>query len=89
MEEAALQVSTRRDQITIMLDLLSGITEPKRLTHMLYSSNMSYTQLLKYIKSLKGYGFIKEETQPFRSYLITREGKEFVNLMTKAKAEPN
>ena len=85
----AVQVVTRRDQITIMLDLLTSITEPKRLTHMLYSSNMSYAQLLKYIKSLKGYGFIKEETKPFRSYLITHEGKAFVSLMTKVKSTSN
>jgi len=85
----AVQVSNRRDQITVMLDLLSYVTEPKRLTHMLYNSNMSYTQLSRYIKLLKGYGFIQEEEKPFRSYLITRDGKAFVNIMTKGKSNPN
>lgn len=85
MGNREVQDGNRRDQITIMLDLLTDITEPKRLTHMLYSSNMSYVQLLKYIKLLKEYGFIKEEEKPFRSYLITREGKAFVSIMTKVK----
>jgi predicted transcriptional regulator len=84
---ASIQENCRRDQITIMLDLLSNIHEPKRLTHILYSSNMSYSQLVKYMESLKGYGFIKEQTQPFRSYLITGEGQEFVNLMKKTSLE--
>ncbi len=73
----------RRDQITIMLDLLSNINEPRKLTHILYSSNMSYSQLVKYMQSLKGYGFVKEQKIPFRSYLITGEGQAFVDLMQK------
>jgi len=88
MDMRTIQEGSRRDQITIMLDLLSSISEPKKLTHVLYSSNMSYTQLIKYIDSLKEYGFIKEETKPFRSYLITLDGKEFVNIMKKSKTNP-
>ena len=84
-----VQVGNRRDQITIMLDLLSNVIEPTRLTHILYSSNMSYTQLMKYIVLLKKYEFIEEVKEPFKAYLITREGKAFVNLMTKAKSDPN
>jgi len=85
MEMTGMQINNRRDQITIMLDLLQNIQEPKRLTHVLYSSNMSYSQLVKYMDSLKEYGFVKEEKKPFRQYLITGDGKAFVNIMKKSK----
>ena len=48
-----LGVSSRRDKITIMADLLEIIQEPRRVTHILYKSNMSYVQLLKYLDNLK------------------------------------
>jgi len=82
---SSIQITSRRDQITIMLDLLKTIQEPKRLTHVLYGSNMSYSQLVKYMDSLKEYGFAKEEQKPFRSYLITGDGKAFMDIMKKAK----
>ena len=87
MEMSSMQINNRRDQITIMLDLLHTIQEPKRLTHVLYGSNMSYSQLVKYMDSLKEYGFVKEEKKPFRSYLITGDGKAFVDIMKKAKTK--
>lgn len=87
MEMSSMQINNRRDQITIMLDLLHTIQEPKRLTHVLYGSNMSYSQLVKYMDSLKEYGFVKEQKKPFRSYLITGDGKAFVDIMKKAKSK--
>jgi len=47
-----LGVNGRRDKITIMSDLLNIIQEPRRVTHILYKSNMSYVQLLKYLDNL-------------------------------------
>ena len=40
-----LGVNGRRDKITIMADLLYIMQEPRRVTHILYKSNMSYVQL--------------------------------------------
>ena len=78
-----LGVSTRRDKITIMADLLDIIQEPRRVTHILYKSNMSYVQLLKYLANLKDLGFAEEMKEPFRCYKITENGKIFKGLVSR------
>jgi len=78
-----LGVSTRRDKITIMADLLDIIQEPRRVTHILYKSNMSYVQLLKYLANLKDLGFAEEMQEPFRCYKITENGKIFKGLVSR------
>ena len=77
-----LRVSGRRDKITIMGDLLEIIQEPRRVTHILYKSNMSYVQLLKYLENLKQLGLAEERARPFRSFMITENGKTFKNLIS-------
>lgn len=78
----------RRDTFTIISDLLQNMKEPIRVTHLLYSSNMSYKQLVKYLKILKEMGLMQEQTVPFRSYVITNEGKHFVEMVNK-RHSPN
>ncbi len=78
-----LGVSGRRDKITIMSDLLDIIQEPRRVTHILYKSNMSYVQLLKYLENLKQLGLAEERSRPFRSFMITENGKTFKNLISR------
>ena len=78
-----LGVTGRRDKITIMADLLDIIQEPRRLTHILYKSNMSYVQLVKYLRNLKAMGFAMENDKPFRSFKITDNGKLFMDLVTR------
>ena len=78
-----LRVSGRRDKITIMGDLLDIIQEPRRVTHILYKSNMSYVQLLKYLDNLKQLGLAEERSRPFRSFMITENGKTFKNLISR------
>ncbi len=78
-----LGVNGRRDKITIMSDLLNIIQEPRRVTHILYKSNMSYVQLLKYLDNLMQMGFAEERTSPYRSYQITEDGKLFMNLISR------
>ena len=78
-----LGVNVRRDKITIMGDLLDIIQEPRRVTHILYKSNMSYVQLLKYLDNLKELGLAEERTKPFRSFMITENGKTFMSLITR------
>jgi len=75
----------RRDTFTIISDLLQNMREPIRVTHLLYSSNMSYKQLVKYLKILKEMGLMQEQTVPFRSYVITNEGKHFVEMVNKRR----
>ncbi len=78
-----LGVNVRRDKITIMGDLLDIIQEPRRVTHILYKSNMSYVQLLKYLDNLKDLGLAEERTKPFRSFMITENGKTFMGLISR------
>jgi len=78
-----LGVNGRRDKITIMSDLLGIIQEPRRVTHILYKSNMSYVQLLKYLDNLMEMGFAEENTVPHRSFKITQNGKLFMELVSR------
>jgi len=78
-----LGVTVRRDKITIMGDLLGIIQEPRRVTHILYKSNMSYVQLLKYLDNLKDLGLAEERSKPFRSFMITENGKTFMSLISR------
>ena len=76
-----LGVSGRRDKITIMIDLLEIMQEPRRLTHILYKSNMSYVQLVKYLDNLMDMGFAKKRQSPHRAFIITDNGKLFMDLV--------
>ena len=78
-------VAVRRDQITIMGDLLVNTMEPKKLTHLLYGSNMSYSQLVKYLNILNDMGLVVENPKPFRSFMITEKGKSFLSMIRKIK----
>ena len=78
-------MSTRRDKLAIMTDLLENMAEPRRLTHILYASNMSYSQLMKYLTSMKQMGLAEEQHEPFRSYRTTPEGKTFVGLIKRSE----
>ena len=73
----------RRDTLAILADLLDNMREPKRLTHLLYASNLSYAQLSKYLKMTTKMGLVQEQKKPFRSYFITNDGKFFVEMVNR------
>ncbi|HLC24342.1 MAG TPA: winged helix-turn-helix domain-containing protein [Nitrosopumilaceae archaeon] len=73
----------RRDTLAILSDLLEYMHEPRRLTHILYASNLSYSQLCKYLKMLVEMGLAQKQTKPFNSFRITHEGKYFVSLISR------
>ncbi len=75
--------SSRRDTFEIISDLLLNMKEHKRITHLLYSSNLSYKQLVKHLKIVKQMGLAKEQEEPFHSYIITNEGQFFIQLVKK------
>ena len=85
MALGGIGLTTRRDQLTIMSDLLEIIKQPQRLTHILYKSNMSYGQLSKYLDELTELEFLEVRTQPFRSFVITPKGKQFNDMLTTRK----
>ncbi len=76
-----LGTTGRRDKVTIMGDLLDIMQEPRRLTHILYKSNMSYVQLVKYLDNLIEMGLAEKTIQPHRAYGITTNGKLFMDLV--------
>ena len=71
----------RRDELTIMKDLMANMYQPTRLTHMLYRTNLSHGQLRKYLKTLVQMGLIEEIENPFRSYKITERGRAFMQIV--------
>ncbi len=76
-----LGTTGRRDKVTIMGDLLNIMQEPRRLTHILYKSNMSYVQLVKYLDNLMDMGLVEKRKMPYRSFTITSNGKLFMDLV--------
>ena len=85
MALGATGLTTRRDQLTIMSDLLEIVKQPQRLTHILYKSNMSYGQLSKYLDDLSELGFLETRTKPFRAFIITEKGKQFHDMLASKK----
>jgi len=73
----------RRDTLTIMSDLLQGMKEPRRITHLLYATNLSYSQLVKYLKIVKEMGLAQEQKKPFQSYILTNDGQLFMDMVHK------
>ncbi len=79
----SIMKATRRDTLKIISDLLENMKEPRRLTHLLYASNLSYTQLIKYIKIVKEMGLVTEQQKPFVSYTVTSDGDFFIQMVSK------
>jgi predicted transcriptional regulator len=75
--------SARRDTLKIIADLLQNMREPRRLTHLLYASNLSYSQLSKYLKIVKEMGMAIEQKKPYHTYIVTQDGEFFIQLVNK------
>jgi len=89
MAQKGFGLSTRRDQLTIMSDLLEIVQQPQRLTHILYKSNMSYGQLSKYIDYLTEMEFLEVRMKPFRAFVITTKGIQFNEMISKKRRNSN
>jgi len=81
----SIGTTTRRDQLTIISDLLEIVQQPQRLTHILYKSNMSYGQLSKYLAELTNLGLLETRTKPFRAFVITTKGIQFHEMLSVKK----
>jgi predicted transcriptional regulator len=71
----------RRDELSIMKDLLGNMNQPVKLTHMLYRTNLSYAQMKKYLDNLIQMGLAEEIKDPFRSFKITEKGRMFMQIV--------
>ena len=85
MATGGIEVTSRRDQLTIISDLLEIVQQPQRLTHILYKSNMSYGQLSKYLAELTNLGLLETKTKPFRAFVRTDRGKQFLEMLSFKK----
>ncbi len=79
----SIMKTTRRDTLKIISDILENMREPRRVTHLLYASNLSYTQLIKYIKIIKEMGLVTQQQKPFQSYIVTEDGEFFIQMVSK------
>lgn len=79
----AMSDGNRRDTLSILADLLDNMKEPRRITSLLYATNLSYSQFIKYLKMVIAMGLAQEQKEPFHSYFITNEGKFFVKIVNK------
>ena len=85
MAQWDIRASSRRDQLTIMADLLEIIQQPQRLTHILYKSNMSYGQLSKYLSEMQEMGLLETRMSPYRCFIITPKGIQFSEMLETKK----
>lgn len=75
----------KRDQMKIMVDLLSTLKEPRLATHVMYATNLSYRQLKKYLALLTNIGLTEEirGEKNQRLFRITERGMFFIDVITK------
>ncbi len=79
--EISDRISGRRNELTIMTDLMANMLQPTRSTHLLYRTNLSYSQLKKYLSSLLNMGLIEETIKPHRAFSVTDRGRTFLDLV--------
>ncbi|MFN4337216.1 MAG: winged helix-turn-helix domain-containing protein [Candidatus Nitrosocaldus sp.] len=78
----------KRDKIDILLRIVEVAITPARRTHILYKANLNFYQLNRYINDLLNLGLIREVDVPFKGYIATEKGKQFLAMM-KNKQDPN
>lgn len=75
--------SNRRDTLSILSDLLDNMQEPRRITSLLYATNLSYSQFTKYLKMVRKMGLAQVQHKPYSLYQVTSDGKFFINLVRR------
>ena len=77
--------SSRRDQLAVILDILSIAQKPVRQKRLLQEANLSYTQLKKYLSFLLETEFITAQQGKSPSqllYVTSSKGKTLIDLMS-------
>ena len=68
-----------RGKIEIMADVLTLSTSGIKKTHIMYRANLSYEQILYYLKQLLGKGLIAQDVSDGALvYRTTEKGREFL-----------
>lgn len=76
-------VNRRRSNIEIIADMLKVGESGAGKTKIMYSANMSYSQIQKYLDFLMGQGFIDKVDLggPVASYQVTESGLKLLRLI--------
>ena len=76
-----MRVNRRRSDIEIIADMLKVGENGAGKTEIMYSANMSYSQLQKYLGFLMSHGFIDkvEVGNPVVTYQVTELGSKLLN----------
>jgi len=77
-------MNQRRSNIEIIADMLRVGENGAGKTEIMYSANMSYTQIQKYLGFLLSHGFINkvEVGNPVVTYQVTEKGGELLRNIT-------
>jgi len=82
-----VRVNKRRSDIEIMADMLKVGENGAGKTEIMYSANMSYSQIQKYLGYLMAQGFIDKMTMgnPSVTYQVTDNGLKLLQLINNIK----
>ena len=82
-----MRVNRRRSDIEIIADMLEVGENGAGKTEIMYSANMSYRQIQKYLGFLVGHGFIDQMKMgnPSVTYQITDNGLKLLQLINNIK----
>lgn len=80
-----------RDRSAIVADILSAANRGARKTSIMYKANLSYEQLVEYLKLLVDMGLLEEkilenERNP-KVYVTTKRGREFIETFEKLDSQ--
>ena len=75
----------RRGEVEIMRDVLKACLRGANKTKIVYGTNLNFSRLERYLKTLLGLGFVVEENDSSGSvmYKTTQAGIEFFNRCLK------
>jgi predicted transcriptional regulator len=74
---------SNRGKIEIMANMLNIATAPIGKTRMMYSANLSYQQVLFYLKDLQEKRLIEVIGEGASMYCTTEKGREFISNFSK------
>ena len=82
-----MRVNRRRSDIEIIADMLKVGENGAGKTEIMYSANMSYSQIQKYLGYLMGQGFIDKIMMgnPSVTYRVTDNGLKLLQLINSIK----
>ena len=71
----------RRDEIRVLLDILTLGMSPVKKTHVLYRANLGFSQMSRYLNFLLAKGLLEECNGDVRMYKTTSKGKALLELL--------